>query len=105
MNTVSRTCLLQGKLTAILLGRRVEREKGRVRMEVEREEGRVGMEVEREEGRVVGKKEVFLQFISHIPDKKPKFQGSRNACMEILQYLPPLTCSTMQTLSLPLRTT
>ena len=47
VNTVSCTCLLQGKLTAILLGGRVEREEGRVRMEVEREEGegRVGMEV------------------------------------------------------------
>ena len=52
MNTVSCTCLLQGKLTAILLGGRVEREEGRVRMEVEREEGRVRMEVEKEEGRV-----------------------------------------------------
>ena len=45
VNTVSCTCLLQGKLTAILLGGRVEREEGRVRMEVEREEGRVEMEV------------------------------------------------------------
>ena len=36
VNTVSCTCLLQGKLTAILLGGRVEREEG---------EGRVGMEV------------------------------------------------------------
>ena len=40
VDTVSRTCLLQGKLTAILLGGRVKREEGRVK----REEGRVKRE-------------------------------------------------------------
>lgn len=43
VDTVSRTCLLQGKLTAILLGRRVEGG-GRGEMEVGRKEERVRKE-------------------------------------------------------------